>query len=342
MTRRPYFFEIFALLNLAAIALWAFESLPLVGGPLRACGVLFLSMTVQAALGVAVRSVVALVRGERAYFRVLASREWLADTVRVLTGFALIIFTYGWIKLVVPVYHPTLFDQELWNLDRMFFLGFDPTVFFLDLFGGQPVLRAVDWLYSNIFFASLMIAGAYFLSHPSRRIRVAFANGYAVLWLTGSWLYMLIPSLGPAYRFPEIWLAHDQSLRMTQHMQALLMRNYQNVLRAASGEPAVVQLPFGIGAFPSLHVAFQTYVFLWMRRLWTPGQVLFGSFVLIIFLGSMITGWHYLVDGLAGLLLAMACYRIFSRRVRIRRWVELRGIRPGFPSQDANNPNQPR
>jgi hypothetical protein len=73
-----------------------------------------------------------------------------------------------------------------------------------------------------------------------------------------------------------------------------------------------------------------------------PGQVLFGSFVLIIFLGSMITGWHYLVDGLAGLILAMVCYWIFSRRVRIRRWVELRGIRPGFPPQDVNTPIQPR
>ena len=43
------------------------------------------------------------------------------------------------------------------------------------------------------------------------------------------------------------------------------------------------------------------YVFLWLRRLWTWGQVMFGFFVLAILLGSMVTGWHYLIDGLAGI-----------------------------------------
>lgn len=323
--RRLYFFELFVAVNLAVVVVLGYRSLPIVGSPVRIVAGLLISMTVQTLLGVAVRSAVALVRGQRGYFRTLRSGQWLRDTARLVIGFALVIFTYGWIKLVVPLYHPTLFDQSLWNLDQSLFFGISPAVFFLDLFDGAGLLRVIDWSYANIFFASTLLAGAFFLSEPSRRVRVAFANGYAILWIAGAWLYLIVPSLGPAYRFPDLWMVHGQSLRVTQTFQALLMRNYQNVIRAASGEPAgAIHIAFGIGAFPSLHVAFQTFVFLWMRRLWTAGQVLFGVFVLVIFLGSMITGWHYMIDGLAGLALGWGCYALFWRRARLHRWLELR------------------
>ena len=75
--------------------------------------------------------------------------------------------------------------------------------------------------------------------------------------------------------------------------------------------------------FPSLHVAFQTFVFLWFRRLWTWGEVTFALFVFVIFLGSMITGWHYMIDGLAGLLLAWLVWAATARRYRIVRFTHL-------------------
>lgn len=323
--RRPYFFEIFVAANLVAIALLAYETLPMLGSPLKIAGGLLLSTTAYAVLGVAVRSVVALARRRRDYFHVVRSRAWLIDTARLIVAGALVTFTYGWIKLVVPVYRPTLYDQALWDLDQQLFLGAAPTILFLDLFGNRAVLRAVDWSYANIFLASTIIAFAYFLSEPSRRIRVAFSNGYALLWIAGAWLYMLVPSLGPAYRFPEIWMPHGDALRITQYFQSLLMRNYRNVLAAAAGEArGGTSIILGIGAFPSLHVAAQMYVFLWMRRLWTSGEVLFGIFVVVIFLGSMVTGWHYFIDGVAGAALALGCYLLFARRAKLRRFLELR------------------
>lgn len=304
--KRPYFFELFVLANLAVVALFAHESLPLLGSPVKIVGGLVISMAVQAAVGVALRSLFS-----RDYRRTIPTKEWLTDTARLIVGAALVVFTYGWIKLMVPVYHPTLFDQELWDLDQKLGLGVAPTVFLLDLFGSKPFLRTIDWLYANIFFASTVVASAYFFSEPRKHIRVAFANGYAALWITGAWLYLAVPSLGPAYAFKDIWMVHADTLRITQSFQALLMRNYTNVIRAASGQPAGgISIVFGIGAFPSLHVAFQTYVFLWMRRLWTSGEVLFGIFAVAIFLGSMITGWHYLVDGIAGAFMAYVCYRL--------------------------------
>ena len=318
--RRLHFFEIFIVANLAAIALFAWETLPILRSPAKIVAGLVLSMVLQAAAGVGVRAAVALVRRDRGYFRIIRTRAWLIETARIVVGFALIVFTYGWIKLVVPIKHPVLLDQALWDLDETLFFGVAPSVFFLNLFGSDAVLRAVDWSYANIFFASTLIANAYFFSEPSRRIRVAFANGYSVLWLTGAWLYMLIPSIGPAYRFHDVWMVHGDTLRITQNIQALLMRNYRNV----TGGGGPVSIVFGIAAFPSLHVAFQMFACLWMRRLWRWGEVLFAFFVVVIFLGSMITGWHYFVDGVAGLILGYVCYRVSFQRSRVLRFLELR------------------
>ena len=325
--KRPYFFELFVLANLAVVIAFAHESLFLIGRPVKIVTGLVLSMAGQAALGIGIRAAVALVRKDREYLRTIRSGAWLADTLRLVAGAALVIFTYGWIKLVVPVYHPTLFDQVLWDLDQLLGFGVAPTVFLLDLFGNGAFLRVIDWTYANVFFASTIVASAYFFSDPRRHVRIGFANGYAALWITGAWLYLAVPSLGPAYAFKDIWMVHGDTLRITQTFQALLMRNYQNVIRAASGQPSGgVTIVFGIGAFPSLHVAFQTFVFLWMRRLWTSGEVLFGIFAVAIFLGSMITGWHYLVDGIAGAVMAYVCYRVcFPRHAEDRGADDARG-----------------
>lgn len=320
-----HFFEVLAVGTLAILLLFFRESLPVVGSPLAHVITLAIALAVQALAGVAVRTAVALARRDRGYLRRVVTAQWLGDTARIVLFSALLIFDYGWIKLVVPVYHPTLFDEVLWDLDRLLAFGLSPAELALNLFHAPAFLRAVDWSYANIFYASTIIAFAWFASEPSRRIRIAFANGNALLWISGAWLYLLVPSLGPAYRFPEIWLAHSESLRITQGLQAVLMRNYNNVLRAAAGEPAgPIRIVFGIAAFPSLHVAFQTYVFLWMRRLWSAGEVLFGVFAFTIFLGSMITGWHYLIDGLTGMAMAWVCYSVFWRRAGLSRFLALR------------------
>ena len=138
-------------------------------------------------------------------------------------------------------------------------------------------------------------------------------NSNVLLWLAGAWLYVAVPSLGPAYRFPDVWVPLAAMLDRTQTLQRLLMANYQNVLAFARGVNRPVSILFGIAAFPSLHVAFQALLFVWMRRVWRAGEVIFGVFVVVILIGSLVTGWHYLVDGIAGIALAWLCYCVAIR-----------------------------
>ncbi|MGZ8866741.1 MAG: phosphatase PAP2 family protein [Thermoanaerobaculia bacterium] len=326
IVRRPYFFEIFVVANFVLIVLMTNHYNPVV---LRTIPdtfqTLIPSMAMYAVAGAAIRAVVAAVRRELpVYLRLLRSPGWIVDTIRVVIVSALMAHTYFWIKLLVPLLHRRNFDQLLWDLDQAMFFGLSPNILFLDLFSPPLSMRFIDWSYAKIFFASMMVAFIYFLSSPSRRVRIGFVTGTAILWLIGAWLYMLVPSLGPAFRFPELWMPLADSMPVTQTMQAVLMRNYQNVLQWPSGVARDIQVMFGIAAFPSLHVGFQAFAFLWMRRLWIYGEVMFGVFLLIIVIGSVVTGWHYLIDGVAGTLLAVVAYLAGSRPWRIREWRRLR------------------
>src|SRR5205807_3880973 len=141
-----------------------------------------------------------------------------------------------------------------------------PNLLFLTLFSWSGALGAFDWAYASVFYASLIIAGVYFASSPNRRVRLAFIDSNIAMWLVGAWLYVLVPSLGPAYRFPQVWLPLSAMLTHTQGLQHLLMTNYQHVLRNEA-----VNVFLGIAAFPSLHVAFEFLVWLWVRRVWRAG-----------------------------------------------------------------------
>jgi hypothetical protein len=203
---RLYFFEVFAIANFFLL-LFALRNVPLT--PFWTLGAVASSIAggflLQALIGMAIRLAFAARRGgARELLATYRSKDWIADTIRLAIFSGLWIHTYCWIKLMIPVLHPRLFDQELWNFGRVLFFGHSPTMFMEAVFAGPRVLRVIDWTYANVFFASLNIAGIFMASAPERRLRVAFMNSNALLWLTGAWLYVAVPSLGPAYRFPEV------------------------------------------------------------------------------------------------------------------------------------------
>jgi len=325
---RPYFFEIFATLNLIAIAVLAgrfgIQVMPSIPKTLYS---IMLPLLAQLVIGAIVRLLIARRRNQvDVLWRRYKSKGWWTDSLRVLLFGTVLVDAYSWVKLSMPVVHPVLFDRQLFDLDRTLFFGFSPNIFFLNLFSPHAFLRFVDWAYANVFIASMFLAFGFFLSSPSRRIRIGYMSGMVILWMGGAWLYMALPSLGPAYYFPDVWFAYGDALRRTQFLQSMLMRNYQNVLRIRAGINAPVNMLLGIAAFPSLHVGFQTFVFLWFRRLWLSGQIIFAIFVLVISLGSVITGWHYLVDAYAGLALAVIGYGIPAHVFRISEWARLRRV----------------
>jgi hypothetical protein len=313
---RLYFFEIFTVANFLVL-LFALRGITVM--PVRTLGTLPVSIAIgfiaQAVIGVVIRLLIAIRHGNaRELLATYRTKGWIIDTFRLAIFSGLWAHTYSWIKLTIPILHPRLFDQQLWTLDQAICFGYSPNFFFLTLFSKPEALQVIDWIYAIGFLASVTVVGMYFASEPDHRVRIAFMNANALLWLLGAWLYVAVPSLGPAYRFPEVWLPMAKFLGRTQHFQRLLIMNYKALLSAPGKDPQAINILFGVAAFPSLHVAFQVLAYLWMRRLTKWGGLVFGFFALFIFIGSIVTGWHYLIDGIAGAALAWLCY-VASQRV---------------------------
>jgi hypothetical protein len=316
---RPYFFEIFTVVNFIILFVACPAIMLVTAAAFPAIFVSFvLCFVIQVLIGMAVRIGLAHRRGTMPeLLTIYRSGDWIADTARLIVFSALCGYLYAWIKLAIPILHQTLYDQLLWNVDRAIGFGYAPTVFILTLFSSPAFVHIFDETYATVLVPAFSIIPAIFLSIPERRVRIAFMNSNTLLWLVGAWLYVAIPALGPAYAFPDVWMPLAPLLEKTQILQRLLMANYRAVHISRAAHPEPINLFFGVAAFPSLHVGFQVLAYLWMRRL-TRWGTLFGVLAVFTFIGSIITGWHYVVDGIAGGLLAWASYAASQRVPAIR------------------------
>lgn len=294
---------------LAAMFAWRPPPMPL-GGILLSTLNHAVSGVLMVLIGLAGRSAWEAWKGRLAgYWKIVASWKWLGLTARLTLLHYIVSSVYSILKLLIPFYHHASFDSRLWELDRALFFGYSPNSLFLELFRQPMLLRLVDFIYADIFFAFLMVSFPFFISHPSDARRHAFFLGNAVLWFTGLCLYLLVPSIGPIYRFPEVFRGTDTLFPHSRILQTALIKNYTALEKVLAGvAPADLKLDFGIAAFPSLHVGLESYVALWIRGDSRVANRLAWGLSMVTFIGSVVTGWHYLVDALAGLMLAFLCY----------------------------------
>jgi len=317
---RPRLYEVLILANVLAVlgALRAVGGLPGIPWDLLGGIRVFLApLAVFVGAAVAWRALAVAVRDGSG-----RSRRFLAATLRSASSFdlarllvfaSLVYFGHVWLKILVPFLNPRLLDPALARLDAVLHFGLNPGPLALGLFPWPPVWRAMDVYYAA--FVPLTMAGlAWFLSTPSRPDRARFAAGFALLWIGGAWLYVACPSLGPCYVFPAEWAEAGRSFPLQGAMQKLLMGHYQALRSAAARHETMRIIPLlGIGAMPSLHVAAHAFLafFAWKRC--RPLGLFFAAATVLTFYGSLITGWHYAVDGYAGLLLAFVCWRLGER-----------------------------
>ncbi|HXI12330.1 MAG TPA: phosphatase PAP2 family protein [Thermoanaerobaculia bacterium] len=286
-------------------------------------GPFYISVILMSVAGVAGRSLWAVARGSfQNYWLAIRTRDWVMLSVRLcILQMAMMTF-YSLLKLFIPLFNPRSFDRELWELDRLLFFGFSPNSFLLELFKSPALLRFIDFVYSRIFFGVVLLASPFIISRTDSSHRVAFFIGNSVLWSIAVLIYILIPSIGPIYRFPEVFAGTDAFFPHSRNFQILLMKNYIAFVRVLEGlAPAHLSLSFGVAAFPSMHVGFESFVAMWLSRESRRVGALVWLLTGITIIGSVATGWHYLVDAIAGLLLAWLCFllaRGLERRYQTR------------------------
>ena len=233
------------------------------------------------------------------------------EVAAIIVVFSLTGYACAWPKVMIPALNPRLWDEALIGIDTALCLGINPNEFLLTVFEGAP--RFVTWTLDHhyaLFIFSQGLASAWFLTDLRPWRLIAFGASVTLLWLVGTWSYLVLPALGPVYVFEGFLPRIAAIFPMNAGTQVALLQNYESVHRAMAGEPTAVISYMGIAAMPSLHVAAHFFLFLWARLVNSRLRNLLLAMSVLTLIGSVATGWHYLVDGLAGLVLAAGVFAV--------------------------------
>lgn len=329
---RPYPFEIFAVVNLVAAVLFLRSFHLRIDGRGLAYIVrpLARSLHINLLLGVVLATVAVLVarRPLRAFLRRVVRLGWLVHWLRLWVAIMVVTYAYGWLKVNVPLVNHRLFDQQLWDLDVLMHLGVSPSIFATQLVAGTPLMTFFDLWYGH-WIQTVMFSICFFVVYLNRREARVFVFSMLLLWGLGAWLYVAMPAVGPIYAFADVW----QGIVMPRALgtQADLWNNYQTMVGGRTGQIYSFNPIKGVAAMPSLHVGVHAFFALFCYRYLRPLAVVFLSATLLTFIGSVLTGWHYAVDGYVGIALAFLAFWIADR---------LEGRRPGDEPEEPETADE--
>jgi hypothetical protein len=239
----------------------------------------------------------------RDYLRAIADWRWLVSWLRAWLGVMLFVYAYCWLKVSVPLVHKTLFDPQLWRLDRWLHFGISPSVFAVELLGNTAIARWLDAWYA-LWVPTLVVFVAYFVA-DARGDRVRnFVLATVALWTAGAWIYVALPALGPCYASRDLFAPIARRIPESIFTQRALWSNYLEMVRLRTGALSGFQPEFGVAAMPSLHVGMHALFFFWARRHERWLQIPAAIATVLTFTGSIVTGWHYAIDGYVGIALA--------------------------------------
>ena len=264
-------------------------------------------LEVAALLVVFATVVVGLIRGG-----VLTHPVWSPLAFR-LCHYGSIQLTYFFMRGFLPIVNPGSLDRELHELG-------------MTLFGVEPALALEPWIssattewfaffyYGYFFVLGLHVIPIIFFSrHP--RILSEFALGLLLVLSVGQSLYLIVPGYGPA-SLPALF-EHD--------LPPGVWWNLVKQLVASAGAQKDI--------FPSIHTAAPTFILLFSfhNRAHLPYRFtwpLVGFYSFNIIVATMFLRWHWLVDIVAGLTLALFAY---LGAVAGTRWETAHRRRLGLP-----------
>lgn len=243
--------------------------------------------------------------------------SFLTEGLLVLRASAVIVpvlSVHFLLKSFIWLVNPRTWDTQLWAVDRAVHFGLSPSLFLTGAFTDRAFLRFVDIVYSNIYFALIVVSVPVLLLVPALERRMAFLAAYSYIWIAGSVLYLALPAWGPVFVYSDVFTDTLRYMPSTVHVQQALFEEISSLVNSPLA-PRIVR--YGcVAAFPSLHLAVVTVFAVASRfvsRPWFLGNVVAA---LLFLLGSVLTGYHYLVDSWAGIALGLGACAVAGRTFR--------------------------
>ena len=213
---------------------------------------------------------------------------------------------YRNLKSVVPLIRPDeLYDAQLADVDRVMFLGNDPAALLHGLFGTGASAHVISALYIAFIVFLPLSLGVALVFAERLKASLFYAAALGANWIIGAATYFMLPALGPIYFYPQ-WFS-DLPYTETTYLQDLLMSD-----RVAFLADPATGTPQAIAAFVSLHISISltallaAYLFDVGRRLKQGLWIWLG----ITTIATVYLGWHYFIDDIAGLLVAVAALAV--------------------------------
>lgn len=209
-----------------------------------------------------------------------------------------------WVKPALPMANGFWADTYLANAEAAM-LGGDPWRFTHWLVGAGNAFIDVVYLLWFTTIVCVLICVSASRKAAKQPVIVSYFAIFAICMV----VQFLLPSAGPVF-----WQKLGLGDRFADLQTPTLNRGAIDYLWSfylSSKEGLAV----GISAFPSVHVAMAAWVVIAVRALWPRLLFVAGAWYAVILFGSVYLGWHYLIDGIAGSLIALFAYRLVQRRV---------------------------
>ena len=221
------------------------------------------------------------------------------------------------LKANIPAIVPFSWDERFMELDRWVHFGADPWRILQPLLGFPPVTFLISVSY-NAWLLLLFWLWAWFaFTEKYTELRTRFFLAFILtLMIGGGIMAAAFSSAGPVY-YELLGLGSEPYGGLLAYLNAANQQlpiwalDVQKMLwdQYAANAPYFV----GISAFPSMHnamVALFALTFLQLNR--RIGYIML-AYAFVILIGSVHLGWHYAVDGYAGIALAVVCWWIAGK-----------------------------
>lgn len=222
----------------------------------------------------------------------------------VLPG--MVLMNYLSLRDLLPVIRSDSVDLALLNLDLALF-GVEPAVW-LERWNTRPVIEWFSFFYFSYFFiCGLYMLLAVWIRKPGRHA-AEFAIGTAIVYCGGQLGYMAVPGYGPI-----VALSHMYSGPIDG---GFFWGCVSSTVQAGGAMKDI---------FPSLHTAGPLWFALWAfnsartDRRFLPLAIVTAFFSANIIFSTMLLRWHYAVDVVAGVTIAVTASIV---SVKLARWEE--------------------